>query len=97
MFSHFDRLRRGERWWPAEIVLRTIGTVLLGVCYMLVDLAHDLVTAPPPHPATPGEFAICLAVVIALTSGLALTLFGPGLFEEVPIPRSSQWYWKDIR
>lgn len=96
MSSHFDRLRRGERWWPAEFVLRGLGAALLGGCYKLAVMAHHLIAAPPPHDATPGEFAICLAVVITLTSGLALTFFGPGLFEEVPIPRSSRWYWKDL-
>ncbi len=92
---HLDRLRRGERWWAAEIVLRALGLALLAGCYKLGLLVRAMVTTPPPHEATASEFAICAAVVIALTSGLALTLFGPGLFEEVPIPRSSRWYWKE--
>ena len=92
MSRHFDRLRRGERWWAAEIVLRTIGLTLFGICYKLGLLAHRIVTTPPPHQATLGEFAVCTAIVVALTGGLALTLFGPGLFEEVPIPRNSAYF-----
>ncbi|MBB3981401.1 hypothetical protein GGR44_001048 [Sphingobium fontiphilum] len=92
MSLHFDRLRRGERWWAAEIVLRAIGLMLLVGCYRLALVAHRMVTAPPPHQATLGEFAICTAIVVTLTSGLAFTLFGPGLFEEVPIPRNSAYF-----
>lgn len=95
MSRHLDRLRRGERWCAAEIVLRMIGLALLGGCYKLGLLAHRMVTTMPPHQATLGEFAICTAIVLALTSGLALTLFGPGLFEQVPIPSRSAWYWKN--
>lgn len=96
MSSHFDRLRRAERWWAAELVLRAIGIVLLGGCYRLALIAHRMTTAPPPHAATPGEFALCAAIVLALTGGIALALFGPALFQEVPIPRSSRWYWKEF-
>jgi len=89
MLPHFDRLRRGERWWPAEIALRAVGLMLLGGCFELARLAHRMVTAPPPHQATLGEFAVCAAIVVALISGVALTFFGPGLFEEVAIARNS--------
>ena len=92
MSRHLDRLRRGERWWAAEIFLRAIGVTLLGSCYSLGLLAHRMVTTLPSHQATRGEFAICTAIVLALTSGLALTLFGPGLFWEVPIPRNSAYF-----
>lgn len=95
MSRHLDRLRRGERWWAAEFVLRTLGLALLVGCYQLALLAHRLVTLPTPHQVTLGEFAVCLGIVLLLTSGLALTIFGPGLFEEVPIPSRSSWYWKE--
>ena len=92
MSSHFDRLHRGERWWAAEFVLRTAGIALLGGCYKLALLAHRMIAAAPPHEATLGEFAICAAVFLALTSGLALTMEGPGLFRHVPVPSRSAWY-----
>ena len=72
--------------------MRAIGLTLLGSCYKLEHIAHKMITTPPPHQATLGEFAICVAVVLAMVGGLALTLFGPGLFEEVPIPRNSAYF-----
>lgn len=89
-----DRLRRGERWWAAELVLRGLGIALLDGSYRLGLIAHRMVTTPRPHQATMGEFAVCLAIVASLTSGLALTMFGPKLFELVPIPKSNPLYWK---
>lgn len=96
MSTHLNRLRRGERWWVAEVVLRATGFALLSGCYRLALLAHWMATTPAPHEATLGEFAVCAAIILSLTSGLALTLFGPGLFKEVPIPRGSKWYWKAL-
>jgi len=95
MSRHLDRLRRGERSWAAEFALRTLGLALLAGCYQLAFLARRMVTMPPPHQATLGEFAVCLGIVLLLTSGLALTLFGPGLFAVVPIPSRTTWYWKE--
>ena len=95
MSRHLDRLRRGERWWAAEFVLRTLGLALLYGCHQFALVAHRMVTMPPPHQATVGAFAVCLGVVMLLSSGIALTLFGPELFEDVPIPSRSAWYWKD--
>ena len=96
MSRHLDRLRGGGRWWAAEFVLRIIGLALLGGCYKLGLLAHWTVNTPPPHQATLGEFVICTSIIFTLTSGLSLTLLGLGLFQEVPIPRSSAWYWKEL-
>ena len=95
MSRHLDRLRRGERWWAAEVVLRAMGLLLLASCYRLATFAHRLVTTRPPHQATLGEFAVCLGVVVSLTCGLALTMFGPKLFEHVPVPTRNALYWKD--
>lgn len=94
MSRNLDRLRNGERWWAAEVILRSVGVVLLAACYRLGLLANRLVTTPPPHQATLGEFALCLAIVGCLTSGLALALFGPKLFEHVPIPKGGAFYWR---
>lgn len=95
MSPHFERLRRGERWWAAEFMLRALGLALLAGCGKLGLVAHRMSATPPPHEATMGEFAVCFGIVVLLTSGLALTLFGPGLFEEVPISSRSSWYWKE--
>jgi uncharacterized membrane protein len=95
MSRNLDRLRKGERWWTAEVILRSIGILLLSTCYRLGIIAHRWVTAQPMHQATLREFAACLAIVVCLTSGLALTMFGPKLFEHVPIPRNSAYFtWK---
>lgn len=93
MSSNLGRLRKGARWWTAEVILRGFGVLVLAGSGRLAGLAHRWVTTPPPHPATLGEFAICLATALTLTSGLALTLFGPKLFEHVPIPTRSAMYW----
>ena len=92
MSNHFDRLRRAERWWAAEIIMRLIGILVLGGGCKLALFAHQMTSTRPPHQATLGEFAICAVLVLALTSGLALTLFGPEVFNEVPTPRSSRLY-----
>ncbi|MGB7655352.1 MAG: hypothetical protein WBL74_07710 [Novosphingobium sp.] len=94
MPNNLDRLRKGERWWTAEAVLRSFGVLLLAGSYRLGLVAHRWATTPPPHQATLGEFAVCLAIAVCLTSGLALTMFGPKLFEHVPIPARSAYYWR---
>lgn len=95
MSRNLERLRKGERWWGAEFAMRSFGILQLYGCYRLALAAHRLVTAPPPHQATVGEFGLCLGVALLLSGGLALTLFGPGLCKHVPVPPHSAWYWKD--
>ena len=93
MSRNLDRLRKGERWWTAEVVLRGLGMLLLTACYRLGTVMHRWVMAPP-HQATPVELALCLVIAACLTSGLAFTMFGPKLFEHVPIPKTNPLYWK---
>ncbi len=95
MYRYLDRLRRGERWWAAELALRIAGLALLGGCYRLGLLSHRLSTAQPSHVATLGEFAICAATFVSLTCGLALTFEGPGLFRFVPVPTHSAYFPRD--
>jgi hypothetical protein len=97
MSRNLDRLRRGERLWFAEAALRAAGLLLLAATYRLGLTAHDWETAPPPHPVTPGEFAVCLGTVVCLSGGLALAMFGPGLLRHVPIPRGNPLYWRARR
>ena len=70
----------------------TWGLILLGICYRAAMLAHMLINSQPLHQATPGEFAICAAGFLTLTSGLALTFAGPGLLRHVPIPPHSAYF-----
>ncbi|MEO6717692.1 MAG: hypothetical protein ABIM50_10670 [Novosphingobium sp.] len=92
MTTRLDRLRKGERWWLAEAAFRVCGLILLYACYHAALLAYQLVFALPAHQATPGEFAICAATYLMLTSGLALTFAGPGLLRHVPIPPHSAYF-----
>jgi hypothetical protein len=89
MSSVLECLRRGQRCWPAELGLRALGIVLLVACGKVLLLVHRLVTTPPPHGATVVEFSLCAVAFVALTSGLAFTIEGPGLFRWVPIPHRS--------
>ncbi len=94
MPRNLERLRNGERWWAAEVLLRGFGAILLSVCFWLGTVAQRMIALPPPHGTTLAEFAICAAIAFTLASGLALTLFGPGLLRQMPIPARSAFYWK---
>lgn len=95
MFHLLDRLRHGERWWPAELALRGLGLALLAACIELARVARLMAAATPDQARTsPAEFAVCVATVLALWGGLALLLFGTGLLRREPIPRSA-WKWEE--
>jgi cytochrome b561 len=84
--SIMQRLEHGERCWPAELVLRAAGLGLLYLCVLLSRSLCRLVDQPPPHQASPAEFALAAVVFLCLSSGLALLIIGPGLFQLVPRP-----------
>lgn len=86
MSGTLDRLRKGERCWPAELVLRGLGLAALTACWRAALFAHRLIVELPAHPPTAGEFAICAVTVLLLTTGIALTFEGAGLFLQVPFP-----------
>ena len=90
-----DRIRRGERSWLAELILRPLGLLLLASSCALARLAERSGTTPPAHPASPAAFAICLALFALLVAGLGLLLEGPGLFRHVPLPTRSALSWKE--
>lgn len=92
MSVNLDRLRQGERWWAAEAVLRGAGLLVLAACYHLGLVAQRLAVAPPLHRVTLPEFALSVAVFFLLTTGLALTVEGPGLFRQVAIPVRSAYF-----
>lgn len=85
MVSIWKRLERGERCWPAEVVLRLAGTSMLYACAVIWRALCRLV-GQPPHPSGPLEFIIAAGVCICLSAGLALTLEGSGLFRLLPMP-----------
>lgn len=86
MKALLSRLQRGERVWPAELVLRVAGLLSLHVCLLVWHWDCRLVAIPPKHDATPGEFAVAVFAAAILFIGLALTLEGPGLLRHMPVP-----------
>lgn len=80
------RLQQGERWWPAELVLRAVGLGMLVLCALSSRWCCRLVSQPPQHPGTPLELAIAAIAFACLSAGIALLVEGPGLFRLVPIP-----------
>lgn len=79
-------LRSGTRWWPAEIMLRGLGLLLLACCWRVALVAHRMATTPALHEASIGELAVSAVVILLLCSGLTLALVGQGLFRDVPLP-----------
>lgn len=79
-------LRAGRRWWPAEIILRGAGALLLAGFWHLALVAHRMATTPAPHQAGLSELALCAGAVLLLCGGLVLTFAGPILFLDVPLP-----------
>lgn len=92
MSGNLERLRKGERWWAAEGVLRAGGLILLAAGCRAIVLAQALVSAPPQHAATLAEFAVCAAAFASLSCGLALAIVGPGLLRQIPIPARSAYF-----
>lgn len=92
MSGHLNRLRNGERWWAAEVLLRAGGLILLACSYRTAMAALRLINVRPPHQATLAEFAVCGATFFLLTCGLALTVEGPGLMRQLPVPAHSAFF-----
>ena len=92
MSRHLDRLRRGERWWAAEIALRLAGLAMLASFYRVVLIAHNWVIAAPRHSVGLAIFALCAVSMTLFSAGLGFLFEGPGLFRMVPIPRKSAYF-----
>lgn len=86
MAAMIERIRRGERCWSAEFILRSAGLAVLYLSAQITRGLCRLVNQPPPHPGSPLEFAIAAAAFVCLSFGLALSLEGAGLFRPVPLP-----------
>ena len=81
-----DRLHRGDRWWPAEVLFRTVGLALLGGCRKLALAGCHMAARPGLHPSALIMAGVSTAIVALLTCGLALAIGGPGLLRLVPDP-----------
>jgi hypothetical protein len=81
-----EQLHRGDRWWIAELILRTAGLGVLAVCALMARTVYRLINQPPAHDGTPLEFIVAATTVVSLWAGLALLFEGPGLFRPVPKP-----------
>lgn len=92
MSGYLSRLRTGERWWVAELVLRGFGVMLLYGTGRLALVAQRLIAMPPPHEASPAEFGLGMIVFAVLVAGLAFTSMGGGVFRTVPIPAHSAYF-----
>lgn len=80
------RLESGERWWAAEIALRSFGLALLGLCAASVIWLYRLVHQPPPHDPRPLEFLAALIVFLSWSLGWSFLVEGPGLFKLIELP-----------
>lgn len=82
------RLESGKRWWAADIALRLIGLLLLGLCALAVTWLYRSVHQLPQHDANARELFAGLVAVQGWCCGTSLLAAGQGLFELVPVPRS---------
>jgi len=80
------RLESGERWWTAEIVLRSLGIGLLTFCALAAHWLYVSAHQPPPHQARALEYGAALVAFLSWSLGWALLVEGPGLFKLIPVP-----------
>ncbi len=76
----------GERWWPADLALRSFGLALLALCAVATIWLYNSVHEPPRHEASPSELAAGLVVVQCWCLGSTLLVQSQGLFKLVPVP-----------
>ncbi|MBY8828949.1 hypothetical protein [Hephaestia mangrovi] len=81
-----QRLQSAERWLAADLAIRGLGCVLLGLCALAAWWLYRMVQRPPAHPVTLGEFATGAGAVISWACGWALLGEGQGLFRLVVVP-----------
>ena len=80
------RLESGERWWAAEIALRSFGLGLLCLCAASALWLYRSAHQPPPHGARVLEYGAALTAFMSWSLGCAFLVEGPGLFKLVPLP-----------
>lgn len=74
------------RWRAADIAIRGVGALLLGVCAVSVCWLYRSVHRPPTHTTSVLEFAAAALVVLCWASGWAAIAEGQGLFRLVEVP-----------
>ncbi len=80
------RLESGERWWAAEIVIRSAGLGLLALCAVAALWLCRSVHLPPPHEPRLRDYGAALAAFLGWSLGWACLVEGPGLFKLIPVP-----------
>ena len=84
------RLESGKRWWAAEIVLRSFGLALLGLCATAASWLYRSVHQPPPHGTHALEYGAALVTFLSWSGGCSFLFEGPGLFKLLPVPARYQ-------
>ena len=84
--QHLAALRRGQRWWPAEVGLRAAGLVSLAAAARVILFEHRLAIPPALHDPTPADLGLCALFVGLLSLGLSLSVWGPRLLREIQLP-----------
>lgn len=79
-------LRRGERWWPAELASRLAGLAALALFARVILAERTSAMAPPFHPAHPLDLLRCALALGLLVTANLLLFAGPALLREVPWP-----------
>ena len=79
-------LRRGERWWPAELASRLAGLAALALCARVILAERTSAMAPPFHPAHALDLLRCALALGLLVMANLLLFAGPALLREVPWP-----------
>jgi hypothetical protein len=80
------RLESGERWWTAEIALRSFGLVLLGFCAFAAMWLYRSVHASPAHVIAAFHYLVAALVFLSWSLGWCFLVEGPGLFKLIPVP-----------
>ena len=91
------RLETGERWWAAEIALRSFGLALLGLCAASALWLYRSAHQPPLHDARAFEYGAALVAFMSWSLGGALLVEGAGLFKLIPVPPRHRRFHPDQR
>ncbi len=91
------RLESGERWWPAEIALRSLGAALLALCLAAALWLYRSYQSPPAQGPRPSECMAAIAAFLGWSLGWAFLVEGPRLFKLVPLPPRHRRFHPDAK
>jgi hypothetical protein len=80
------RIESENPGWQAQLGVRAIGLVLLGLCAAAGWWLHRAIHQWPPHGATLLEGGAAVLVAAGWCLGWAFLAEGPGLFRLIPVP-----------